>query len=149
MAPWYSSGRLTSPDHYAEDMELNRPLTDEERDTLLLLEPSDTMRASVVRFGGEIRRVGPFEAYLHPDTEALGFWYAQPIYPIPADGVAEAARDLASLFRSLGATAKVELNAPLFPQLDQTLQSAGYRCTEREPLLVLRPQWFEPRVKPE
>jgi GNAT superfamily N-acetyltransferase len=112
---------------------------------LRLLEPNDTLRAAVGGMGGEVMRVGPFEAYLHPDPHALGFGYAQPIEPLPADAEVTAAVDaLRALFASRGMSLSIEFNRPLFPRLPDLLESRGLVIDDREPLLVLDPADFRP-----
>lgn len=112
---------------------------------LRLLEPTDRLRAAVARLGGEVRRVGPFEAYLHPDPEARGFQYAQPIEPLPGDDeVVAGLSDLRRLFAQRDVPVSIELNAPLFPRLPAILESQGFVITDREPLMILDPADFTP-----
>lgn len=112
---------------------------------LRLLEPNDTLRAAVRGMRGEVTRVGPFEVYLHPDPHALGFGYAQPIEPLPADAdVATAVDALRALFASRGIPLSIEFNQPLFPLLPNLLASRGLVVDDREPLLLLDPADFTP-----
>jgi ribosomal protein S18 acetylase RimI-like enzyme len=110
-----------------------------------LLEPSDNLRAAVALLGGEVIRVGPFEAYLHPDPHVPGFEYAQPIEPLPGDDeVVAALGELRALFASRSLPVSIEFNTPLFPRLPDLLAAAGLVLSEREPLLVLDPANFTP-----
>lgn len=116
-----------------------------DKDLLRLLEPGDALREAVARAGGEVHRVGPFEAYLHADPHALGFQYAQPIAPLPDEAeVVVGLRDLKDLFRERGQPLSIEFNTLLFPELPELLESEGLAVAEREPLLVLDPADFTP-----
>jgi ribosomal protein S18 acetylase RimI-like enzyme len=120
-------------------------MTETDAALLRLLEPTDTLREAAKRVGGDVVRVGPFEAYVHPDPNAPGFGYAQPIEPLPApDVVAVALRDLRTLFARHNALPVIEFNSPLFPRLDALLEADGFMLTDREPLMLLDPGDFAP-----
>jgi ribosomal protein S18 acetylase RimI-like enzyme len=115
---------------------------------LRLLEPNDALREAVVRAGGEVYRIGPFEAYLHPDPHALGFEYAQPIEPLPArHEIVTSLRHLKDLFAGRALPLSIEFNTPLFPGLADILEAEGLALSDREPLLVLDPSGFTPSRK--
>lgn len=114
---------------------------------LRLLEPGDTMIRAAERAGGEVQHVGPFLTFLHPDPDAPGFGYAQPLAPLPDNrDTAAGLAALRSVFAKRGAPALVEFNMPLFPGLPEMLEAQGFTLTEHEPLMILDPGDFRPRV---
>jgi ribosomal protein S18 acetylase RimI-like enzyme len=92
---------------------------------------------------------GPFRAFFSPFTTDPELNYAMPIaLPEQPDGFLAALAALRPVYAARQRRVRLEFTEELWPTLAQAAQQAGLQLVGREPLMICRPQEFQPASAP-
>lgn len=123
---------------------------DRDLESLRRLEPTDSSFARAAELGGEVVAVGPFRAIFSRGSENVWLNQAMPVEPLGSpEEVIAWLRQLQRLFEERHRRPPMEFNEPLWPELPELLEAAGFVEDEREPLMLCAPVDFHTLCNPD
>jgi GNAT superfamily N-acetyltransferase len=123
---------------------------DRHLETLRRLEPTDSFFVRAAELGGEVVTMGPFRAIFSRGAENVWLNQAMPYEPLGSrEEIIAWLRQLRRLFEERHRRPAVEFNEPLWPELPELLEIAGFVDDEREPLMLCAPVDFHPIRDPD